>query len=120
MSARRVSVVGVAGSLRAMSASALLALTLANHATAQTSVGSSATDREQERTVLYREGVALAEAGRWADALAKFERVVAIRSAPRALMALGTAKEKAGKWIRAKHTYETTLADAKAAAEADL
>jgi hypothetical protein len=80
----------------------------------------SETARERERATLYKEGVTLAESGRWEDALARFERVVAIRSAPRALIALATAEEKSGKWIRAKRTYAKTETDARASGESDL
>src|SRR5262249_45198642 len=50
-------------------------------------------------------GVALAQAGQWEAARAKFERVVALRSAPRALFALATAQEKLGRFASAKKTY---------------
>jgi hypothetical protein len=99
---------------------ALMAFGAGGNAAAQSVDNAPSTVREQERAVLYREGIALAEAGRWAEALEKFERVVAIRSAPRALIALATAEEKSGKWLRAKRTYERTLVDAKADGETDL
>jgi hypothetical protein len=89
-------------------------------ATAQGAGGASDTASERERATLYKEGVTLAESGRWDDALARFERVVAIRSAPRALIALATAEEKSGKWTRAKRTYAKTEADARASGESDL
>ena len=68
--------------------SALPMVLLAGPARAENQGAASPGAREQERTALYKEGVALAEAGRWAEALTKFEGVVAIRSAPRALIAL--------------------------------
>ena len=77
-------------------------------------------DKEHERTALYREGVALAEAGRWDEALKRFEKVVAIRSAPPALVALATAQEKAGKIASAKHTFQKAQADALAAGDVEL
>lgn len=82
-------------------------------ATAQTAQPASR-PKEEERTALYREGVALAEAGRWNDALQKFEKVVAIRSAPPALIALATAQEKVGKLASAKRTYLSAHAQAAA------
>jgi PEGA domain len=88
------------------------------HAQAQGSTSPNA--REQERTALYKEGLALAEAGRWAEALTKFEGVVAIRSAPRALIALATAQEKLGRFASAKRTYATARADAHATGDEDL
>ena len=76
--------------------------------------------KEQERTSLYREGVSLAEAGRWDEELKRFERVVAIRSAPPALVALATAQEKTDKLASAKRTFLRAEADARAAGDADL
>jgi hypothetical protein len=70
--------------------------------------------QEQERSALYREGVALAEAGRWGEALERFQRVVAIRSAPKALLALATAEERAGRLVSAKRTYGKARDDARA------
>jgi hypothetical protein len=62
-------------------------------------------DREQERTALYREGVHLAEDGRWDEALKRFQSVVEIRSAPAALVALGTAQEKLAMLATARRTF---------------
>jgi hypothetical protein len=76
--------------------------------------------REEERAALYREGLSLAETGRWEEALRKFQAVVAIRSAPRALLALATAQDKAGHLVDAKKTYDQTRADAQAAKDAEL
>ena len=70
--------------------------------------------REQERTTLYREGVALAEEGRWSEALVKFELVVAIRAAPPALVALARAQEELGRLALAKRTYQRVLEEARA------
>src|SRR5262249_9209921 len=75
---------------------------------------SAVDDHEQERTALYREGVAFAEAGRWADALKKFQAVVAIRSAPAALVAMGTAQEKLGLLASARRTYSRAHDEARA------
>jgi hypothetical protein len=69
--------------------------------------------REQERTSLYREGVALAEEGRWSEALVKFELVVAIRAAPPALVALARAQEELGRLALAKRTYRRVIEDAR-------
>lgn len=71
--------------------------------------------RETERTNLYKEGVALADAGKWEGALEKFRAVVAIRSAPAALIALGTAQENTGKLAHAVRTYEAAEQGARAA-----
>jgi hypothetical protein len=69
---------------------------------------------ERERTEVYKEGVAFAEAGRWGEALERFQRVVAIRSAPRALLALAAAEEHVGRLVSAKRTYGTARDDARA------
>jgi hypothetical protein len=68
--------------------------------------------REQKRTALYQEGVELAEAEHWAEALTRFQTVVAIRSAPAALLALGTAEEKLGRLTAAKRIYTRAWDDA--------
>src|SRR5260370_40799587 len=76
--------------------------------------------REQERAALYNEGLALVDAGRWDEALHKFQAVVAIRSAPRALVALALAQEKTGKWTAARRTYLKTQADARETGENEI
>jgi len=79
-----------------------------------TSAESSQDVREQERSELYREGVELAEQGRWNEALPKFQSVVAIRSAPAALVALGTAQEKLTLVASARRTYARAHEEARA------
>lgn len=109
-------------SLRGLSSRSLFvgacfaAATLAAPARAQSAAtpAPSVESHEQERTALYREGVALAEAGRWADALKKFQAVVAIRSAPAALVAMGAAQEKLGLLATARRTYSRAHDDARA------
>jgi hypothetical protein len=76
--------------------------------------------RESERTALFREGKALAEAGLWVDAVDRFRRVVAIRSAPKALFTLGEAAEHAGYFAEAERSYERALADARGAGDAEV
>jgi hypothetical protein len=76
--------------------------------------------REQERAALYKAGLALAQAGRWDQALAKFQEVVAIRSAAPALVALATAQEKLGKFASAKRSWVSARADAQAAGDEGL
>ena len=71
-------------------------------------------DREEERTALYRVGVAQADAGRWAEAVETFTRVIAIRSAPPALFTLGQAEEHLGHLVGADRTYHKALDDARA------
>jgi hypothetical protein len=75
---------------------------------------------EQQRAALYRDGVALANAGRWDDAVKKFRQVIAIRSAPPALFTLGQAEEHLGQLATAERTYERALADARASGTTDV
>ena len=92
--------------LGTLTAGGLLSVMLiASPTFAQSPASPPSTDsREEERTALYREGVALAEAGKWHEALEKFQAVVAIRSAPAALIALATAQENSGKLAHAART----------------
>jgi hypothetical protein len=75
--------------------------------------------QEAERTTLFREGSAMAERGDWEGAAAKFRRVVELRSAPRALIALAVAEDHLRHLTSAKHLYEKAIADARAASLAD-
>ncbi len=68
---------------------------------------------EAQRTALFEEGLHLAEAGRWAEAVERFQRVVAIRSAPRARFTLGQAEEKSGRLASAKASYALSLEEAR-------
>jgi len=74
----------------------------------------AAADREKERTALYKQGVALGEAGRWAEAVEKFRAVIAIRPAPPALFTLGEAEEHLGRLRDAKQAFEQALQSARA------
>ena len=87
---------------------------MAAPAHAQSAPAPAVEDHEQQRTALYREGVALAEAGQWAEALKKFQAVVAIRSAPAALVAMATAQEKLGMLASARRTYSRAHDEARA------
>ncbi len=84
------------------------------------SSASSVGDPEARRTALYKEGVALANAGHWEDAAARFREVVAIRSAPPALFTLGQAEEHVGRYVSAKRDYARAQADAFAAGSRDV
>ena len=75
---------------------------------------------EDRRTALYREGLSLADQGRWADALERFRAVVAIRSAPSAEFTLGQALEHVGKIAEAELAYEKALAEARASNATDV
>lgn len=61
---------------------------------------------EERRTKLFKEGKTAADAGQWLEAAEKFRRVVAIRSAPKALIALGVAEEHLGHLVLALAAYK--------------
>lgn len=69
-------------------------------------------EEEQRRTRLFKEGKAAAGAGQWAEAVARFRQVVAIRSAPKALIALGVAEEKLGHLVAAHAAYKQAREEA--------
>src|SRR3954466_7796473 len=119
MDLARIRFIGERGRFFAVAAGMLAMSAVASPALGQAETRPTAV-REEERTALYQEGLALAETGRWEDALSKFEKVVAIRSAPRALFALARAEEKSGRWTRAKRTYVKTQTEAEAAQESKL
>jgi hypothetical protein len=77
-------------------------------------------DPEAQRTALYKDGVSLANAGHWEEAVAKFREVIAIRSAPPALFTLGQAEEHIGHFLSAKRVYVKAMADAQAAGGGDV
>jgi len=79
----------------------------------------ASSDGEAQRAELFRQGTVLAEHGRWQEAADKFREVIALRSAPKALIALAIAEERQGKLISARVTYEKAAADARAAGLAD-
>ncbi len=79
------------------------------------SVSAGAQDGEAERKELFRQGSAAADTGEWVVAAEKFRQVVRIRSAPKALIALGIAEEHLGHLVAAEHDYDKAVADARAA-----
>jgi hypothetical protein len=110
--------------MRPLLVAALLATAMAaamvGHAMAGGPAGSGAGPDEARRTALYREGVDLANAGKWGDAVKRFREVVAIRSAPPALFTLAQAEEHTGELATAERTYERALTEAQAAHTADV
>ena len=61
---------------------------------------------EERRTKLFKEGKAAADAGQWLEAADKFRKVVAIRGAPKAYIALGVAEEHLGHLVAALGAYK--------------
>jgi hypothetical protein len=81
--------------------------------------GGAGAETEEKRTRLFKEGKAAADAGQWAEAAEKFRKVVAIRSAPKALIALGVAEEHLGHLVAALAAYKQAREDAADKALAD-
>ncbi len=77
----------------------------------------AATDREAERTRLYREAVDLGNAGRWGEAAEKLRTVLAIRSSPKVHFTLGQADEHVGRLVAAFDEYSRALSDGQAAGD---
>lgn len=76
--------------------------------------------RNREREALYKQGVNLAAAGNWAEAVQRFRRVVELRPSPKALYTLGEAEEHAGQLAGAKQSYRSSLDAARAARLQDV
>lgn len=87
---------------------------------AQPSAGGppSAAD-EERRTRLFKEGKTAADSGQWVEAAEKFRKVVAIRSAPKALIALGVAEEHLNHLVAALAAYKQAREEAADKALAD-
>jgi hypothetical protein len=95
----------------------LLALTLlASSGTARAEDAA----RERERAALYQQGVDLAAAGNWAQAVERFKRVVELRASTKALYTLGEAEEHTGQLAAAKRSYRASLDSARAGAAKDI
>jgi hypothetical protein len=75
---------------------------------------------EARRAAVYREGIQLADAGRWKEAIERFREAIAIRSAPPALFTLAQAEEHAGELATAERTFERALSEARAAGITDV
>ena len=75
-------------------------------------------DAESKRSALYKEGVALSDSGNWAEALNRFQQVVAIRSSPPALFSLAEAEQHVGRYASSETHYRAALADARSTHDA--
>lgn len=98
-----------------LSPKALLALALTLSAlpcAAQPAPGAPSAADEERRTALFREGKAAADAGRWGEAAEKFRQVVALRSAPKALIALGVAEQRRGRLVAAHAAFKQAREEA--------
>jgi hypothetical protein len=76
--------------------------------------------REHERGALYQQGVELAAAGKWSEAVERFRKVVEIRASPKVLYTLGEAEEHAGQLAAAKGHYTASVAAARAGGVRDV
>ncbi|MFO0592731.1 MAG: hypothetical protein U0441_34630 [Polyangiaceae bacterium] len=75
-------------------------------AVAQTAGAAPTAADEERRTKLFKEGKAAADAGQWLEAADRFRKVVAIRGAPKAYIALGVAEEHLGHLVAALTAYK--------------
>ena len=109
------------GATRTIASCAVLAAALlAGHAALAEPARPSGAQAEGRRAALYREGVALAKAGNWEEAVERFRQVVAIRSAPPALFTLAQAEEHLGHLSLAEHAYDRALTEARASGASDV
>ena len=69
---------------------------------------------EAKRTTLFQEAKKLASEGRWAEASAGLREVIAIRSAPKALIALALVERELLHHLEAKRLLEQAVADGRA------
>lgn len=76
--------------------------------------------RERERAALYQQGVDLAAAGNWPQAVERFKRVVEMRASTKAFYTLGEAQEHTGQLAAAKRSYRASLDSARAGAAKDI
>jgi hypothetical protein len=74
---------------------------------------------EERRSELYREGMSFARAGRWTDAVERFREVIAIRSTPKARIAVAVAEENLGRLAAAERSYLAALAGARVVGASD-
>ena len=99
--------------VHALLAAALLSATwLARPPIASAQPAATGEGAEERRTRLFKEGKAAADAGQWLEAAAKFRQVVAIRSAPKALIALGVAEEHLGHLLAAQAAFKQAREEA--------
>jgi hypothetical protein len=76
--------------------------------------------QEDERSTLNREGLELADAGRWDAALERFQRVVALRSSAKGWFNLARAEDHLGRGASAERDYQHAIDDAKPGVDADV
>jgi hypothetical protein len=98
---------------------ALAAITFAMSMVVATASSAYADDVEARRGALFREGMSLVDQKRWSEAAKRFREVIALRSAPKALLALAHVERELGHFVSAKRLCERALADAAAGGFAD-
>lgn len=94
---------------RRAGASAALATALLVACTALADKGPPESRRAR---ALFEEGVALSDEGKWADALSAFQRSDQLVPSPSARYNVGTTLRALGRYVEAKRTLESVLADA--------
>jgi hypothetical protein len=90
------------------------AVVLALVCTLAGSVSAQPEDAEAERTRLYQEAKQLVDAGRFDDAAVKLRRVIALRSAPKALIALAVVETELLHYLEASRLLERARSAARA------
>lgn len=86
----------------------------------ESSTSSSDSTAEARRQALFAEAAMLSEADRWPEAAAKIREVIAIRSSPKALVALAFAEERLDHLLEARRLLERAAEGAVAAGRLDV
>jgi hypothetical protein len=97
-----------------------LIVSLASATTVSTPLAAPSASSEEQRKSAYRAGVTAAEAGRWAEARARFREAIALRPSPKAVFSLAQAEEHLGEVASAQASYEEARTSARAAGENDV
>ena len=77
-------------------------------------------DREAQRTDIYKQAVDLANAGHWEEAEGKLQEVLAIRASPKARFTLGQAQEHVGQLAEAYDSYQQAMNEAQLTGQAEV
>jgi len=87
---------------------------------AATTAQAQSPDVEARRTALYREGVAAATSGRWAEAKERFAAALALRASPKVVFSLAQAEEQLGQLASASADYGRALEGARGSKEPEV
>lgn len=81
--------------------------------------GDDANEPEARRDALFAEAIALSQRDRWSEAAEKIRAVIALRSSPKALIALGYAEIRVDQLVEARRTLSRARSEATALNRAD-